>query len=78
MKKNNEGMQKPFFADFLENQIGNDDANSVQGGNTTKPLADLPQTLKYPSDAEDNTSKATDLPHTLKYPSDGDDDLPTI
>jgi hypothetical protein len=75
MKKNNEGLKKPFFAEFLENQIENDNANSVQGG-ITNPQVDIAQTMKYPSDQEDGpTTKITDMAHTMKYPSDGDDDI---
>lgn len=73
MKKQNE-LKKPFFAAFLENQLSPDDAQTVQGG-TSNPVLDNAQTMKYPSDQEDHTSKATDLEHTMKYPSDGDDDI---
>jgi hypothetical protein len=75
MKKNNQGLQKPFFADFLENQMAKEDANSVQGG-ITAPSVDVAITMKYPSDQEDNPTKPTlDMMHTMKYPSDGDDDI---
>jgi hypothetical protein len=77
--KKNDGLKKPFFAGFLENQIQQEDAHSVQGGIVTTPALDLVQTLKYPSDQEDNPTKPIlDMVHTLKYPSDGDEDGPIL
>lgn len=68
-------MKKPFFADFLENQMEKEDANSVQGG-VTSTILDVAITTKYPSDQEDNPTKPVlDMYHTMKYPSDGDDDI---
>jgi len=89
MKKNNE--HKPFFAEFLESQLGREESRHVQGGDSD-PVLDQPQTQKYPSDQEDNpqtkkypsdceddtTKPAADLAQTQKYPSDGDDNPPTI
>lgn len=72
--------QKPFFATFLENQLGEDQAQKTQGGENNVTLKypsdeeDNPITLKYPSDQEDNpTAKTTDLYQTMKYPSDNDE-----
>jgi hypothetical protein len=87
MKNNNR--QAPFFAAFLENQLEEQQAHRVQGGDTD-PLLDQAQTQKYPSDQEDNpqtkkypsdydedtTKPLADMAQTQKYPSDGDDDLP--
>lgn len=70
-------MKKPFFANFLENQISKEETNSIQGG-ATSPLRDNVQTMKYPSDSDADESAITkptaDIAHTMKYPSDGDDD----
>ena len=75
--KNKENLKKPFFANFLENQISKDEQNIVQGGATTSVLADNAQTMKYPSDSEDgpgNPTKPTlDTAQTMKYPSDSDE-----
>lgn len=81
----NQNLKKPFFANFLENQLTQDESNTVQGG-ITNPKFDSDNTLKYPSDSdEDVTMKApsdndedTTLPlndgyHTMKYPSDNDE-----
>lgn len=88
MKKNNR--QKPFFSEFLENQLGPEQAHRIQGGDTD-PVLDQAQTQKYPSDQEDDPTKKypsdydedttkplLDQAQTQKYPSDGDDDLPPI
>jgi hypothetical protein len=75
--KNKENLKKPFFANFLENQISKDEQNAVQGGATTSVLSDNAQTMKYPSDSEDapgNPTKPTlDTAQTMKYPSDSDE-----
>lgn len=42
--------QSPFFAKFLENQ----EKSAVRGGETTKPTLDVMQTMKYPSDGDDD------------------------
>lgn len=73
-------MKKPFFEKFLENQVKNEEAGAVQGGETDKladtdKLQDQYQTHKYPSDHEDGTKPVNDMYQTHKYPSDGDDDL---
>lgn len=74
MKKSTSGLKKPFFAGFLENQLPQDSTNGVQGGGETSKIADQPQTLKYPSDQEDNpTDKYKDVDLTKKYPSDLED-----
>jgi len=83
MKKNNTEKRKPFFAEFLENQMGEEQARNTQGGDgpyvTLKYPSDEednPQTKKYPSDQEDNptpTKPALDLYQTMKYPSDNDE-----
>jgi hypothetical protein len=93
MKKEN-GLKKPFFSKFLENQLSESEEQTVQGGtlvvtkkypsdaeddSTTKPVADMVQTQKYPSDNEDSYTKpAADLLQTQKYPSDGDEEGPSI
>ena len=55
--------ETPFFAQFLEDQ---DVAQAQGGAETTTSLRDSYQTLKYPSDGDENQV-------TLKYPSDGDE-----
>lgn len=78
MKKQN--LQKPFFSNFLENQLDKKTEKNVQGGTDDPPihtmsLADSPQTKKYPSDCDEPYTKpAADMATTQKYPSDGDDD----
>lgn len=68
--KNKENLKKPFFANFLENQISKDEQTKIQG---SAPM----QTLKYPSDGEDGpgniTKPSVDIAHTMKYPSDNDE-----
>ncbi|MGH2664295.1 microviridin/marinostatin family tricyclic proteinase inhibitor [Flavobacterium sp.] len=68
--KNKENLKKPFFANFLENQISKEEQTTIQG---SAPM----QTLKYPSDGEDGpgniTKPAVDIAHTMKYPSDNDE-----
>lgn len=76
--KKNENSKKPFFANFLENQISKDEQNTIQGsGGTTSAISDNVQTMKYPSDSEDgpgNSTKPTlDTYETMKYPSDSDE-----
>lgn len=78
--KNNKDLKKPFFANFLENQLSNDEKNSVQGGDiiTLKTADTIYVTLKYPSDNEDGpggpiTTKISDTVVTMKYPSDNDE-----
>lgn len=77
--KNNKDLKKPFFANFLENQLSNEEKNTVQGGDiiTLKTADTIYMTLKYPSDHEDGpgvpTTKITDTVVTMKYPSDNDE-----
>lgn len=75
-------LKKPFFSNFLENQLSAEAEQSVQAG-TTAQTQKYPsdqedaQTKKYPSDLEDDTTKPIfDEAQTQKYPSDGDDDVP--
>ena len=75
--KNNKNLKKPFFANFLENQLSNEETNIVQGG-VTNQLSDNVQTMKYPSDSEegpggDVTKPALDVLQTMKYPSDNEE-----
>ena len=69
LMKKQTNAKKPFFAHFLEDQnLSGSETEAVQGG----------QTLKYPSDLEEHTSKVTDLDGgpihvTLKVPSDSDE-----
>lgn len=64
--KKNENSKKPFFANFLENQISKDEQNNIQGGiGVTSVLKDNVQTMKYPSDSDEA--------QTMKYPSDSDE-----
>ena len=70
--------KKPFFANFLENQLSNQETTALQGGAaTTGVLSDSAQTMKYPSDSEDgpggSTKPALDVVVTMKYPSDDDE-----
>lgn len=59
----NKEMKKPFFAGFLDKQV--DAQSSVEGGSSstttdlkldapTKPSCDMAQTMKYPSDGDDD------------------------
>lgn len=77
--KKNENSKKPFFANFLENQISKNEQNEIQGGAVTSVLADTVQTMKYPSDSEDGPGNPTkpiyDTAQTMKYPSDSDEDF---
>ncbi len=76
----------PFFARFLEGQSFEDlsaqESEAISGGSfglTKKTADEIAQTLKFPSDQEDQTKKApsdSDEAFTNKYPSDGDDSLP--
>jgi hypothetical protein len=92
--KKNETAKKPFFANFLENQISKDDQNAIQGG-ITSVLKDNLQTMKYPSDSDEAqtmkypsdsdeayelgiTKPAFDNAQTMKYPSDSDEDYTEI
>ncbi|WP_136667017.1 microviridin/marinostatin family tricyclic proteinase inhibitor [Flavobacterium sp. H122] len=80
--KKNENAKKPFFANFLENQISKDEQNAVQGGITTV-LKDNAQTMKYPSDSDEAyesliTKPIYDDAQTMKYPSDSDEDYTEI
>ncbi|WP_118951114.1 microviridin/marinostatin family tricyclic proteinase inhibitor [Taibaiella helva] len=76
MKKST-GLQRPFFAAFLENQMGKDSSLGIQGGGDPSPtdvITDQAQTQKYPSDQEDNpTDKEKDDDYSKKYPSDWED-----
>lgn len=60
-------LNKPFFANFLENQMK--DSKKVKGGTAgftsplkdlivgpTKPTADTHQTMKYPSDGDETVA----------------------
>ncbi len=61
-------MKKPFFAQFLENQLSESEQQNSKGGRVliTKPAFDLDQTMKYPSDSDEGDV-------TMKYPSDNDE-----
>ncbi|MBB4805981.1 hypothetical protein HNP38_001253 [Chryseobacterium defluvii] len=59
--KNKNSKKKPFFASFLEKQLK--EPKNVKGGagitipardSVTKPLYDMAQTQKYPSDGDDD------------------------
>ncbi|MCJ8153159.1 microviridin/marinostatin family tricyclic proteinase inhibitor [Chryseobacterium sp. SSA4.19] len=62
--KNKNSKKKPFFASFLEKQIS--EPQKVKGGDgtgiitkptidtVTKPTLDMMQTMKYPSDGDDD------------------------
>lgn len=70
--ENEKKLKKPFFANFLENQVSENELKKVNGGTDVV-------TLKFPSDGEDGpgseiTSRLKDLHHTMKYPSDSDED----
>ncbi|PCH69508.1 MAG: hypothetical protein COC01_01250 [Bacteroidetes bacterium] len=56
-------MKKPYFAHFLENQMSEEEANSInaggkggtKGGNgKTRKTEDTITTLKYPSDDDED------------------------
>ncbi|MBC9797783.1 microviridin/marinostatin family tricyclic proteinase inhibitor [Sinomicrobium weinanense] len=77
MKKESQGLKKPFFANFLEHQVSEEKKETVQGGTT----------LKFPSDQEDDgggvisatvTSPVLDQDKggdvTQKFPSDDDEE----
>ncbi|WP_306352679.1 microviridin/marinostatin family tricyclic proteinase inhibitor [Flavobacterium sp. '19STA2R22 D10 B1'] len=68
--KSNKDLKKPFFANFLENQLESSDKKEVQGGVITQ---------KYPSDSDESgtlTRPEFDEAHTMKYPSDSDESGP--
>jgi hypothetical protein len=44
----NEQLSQPFFAQFLESE-----KNEEMVGTITKPILDLEQTQKYPSDSDE-------------------------
>lgn len=71
--QNDKDLKKPFFAAFLESQLSTEESQGVQGGEITTRIADIVQTMKYPSDIEESTKPTLDMEHTLKYPSDGDE-----
>jgi len=56
--KQNEQLQKPFFAKFLESQQAAKKARTEnqQGeqNTVTKPILDLEHTLKFPSDSDED------------------------
>jgi len=67
--KNKNSKKKPFFASFLEKQLQDpqkikgggditdirlDNATSKIADTVTKPTLDLLQTMKYPSDGDDD------------------------
>ncbi|WP_306352680.1 microviridin/marinostatin family tricyclic proteinase inhibitor [Flavobacterium sp. '19STA2R22 D10 B1'] len=70
--KKDKNLKKPFFANFLENQLTTNSKTEVQGG---APIINV--TLKYPSDGEDGPGGTThpdlDCVLTAKYPSDSDE-----
>ena len=61
MKKQNK--KKPFFANFLENQIS--ETEKVKGGKSSNSMT-------YPW-KDGVTKPSMDRDHTMKYPSDGDE-----
>lgn len=71
--ENEKKLKKPFFANFLESQVSEEELKKVNGGTDVV-------TLKFPSDGEDGpghvTSPNKDLYQTMKYPSDGDEEGP--
>ncbi len=77
----NKNLKKPFFSNFLKNQLSEDAESTVQAGigaQTHKYPSDSEDDVskKYPSDLEDDQTKpALDEAQTQKYPSDGDDDV---
>jgi hypothetical protein len=76
-KMKNQELKKPFFANFLENQLTQGESNEVQGGALTSKLNDGDHTLKFPSDSDDDTTNPiSDNVHTMKYPSDNDESGP--
>ncbi|EAY24951.1 microviridin/marinostatin family tricyclic proteinase inhibitor [Microscilla marina] len=64
-------VKKPFFAQFLENQIADEKLTNTKGGASAAAASDkkkkikIEQTMKYPSDADED--------FTMKYPSDSDE-----
>ncbi|WP_299456215.1 microviridin/marinostatin family tricyclic proteinase inhibitor [uncultured Microscilla sp.] len=70
-------VKKPFFAQFLENQIADEKLTNTKGGLSAATFATataasdkkkkikIEQTMKYPSDADED--------YTMKYPSDSDE-----
>lgn len=77
-------LKKPFFSNFLENQLSEEAEKGIQAGGdnqTHKYPSDAEDdfTKKYPSDLEDDVTKPLlDEAQTQKYPSDGDDDVPGL
>lgn len=69
--KNKNSKKKPFFASFLEKQLQDpqkvkgggeitdirlDNVTSNTADTVTKPIYDLVQTMKYPSDGDEDTT----------------------
>ena len=81
----NLNLKKPFFANFLENQLTENESNAIQGGVSCANVdgdftrkypsdSDEDYTEKYPSDDdEDTTLPVNDAYQTMKYPSDNDE-----
>ncbi len=57
-------MKKPFFANFLENQVTEKEIEQVKGGLIPGEFPIV--TMKYPSDDDEGHQ-------TMKYPSDNDE-----
>ena len=71
MNNEKKELKKPFFANFLENQLSEEERKKVNGGDVTSKLDDNDTPI---SPVVPVTMPVRDLQHTLKYPSDGDDD----
>ncbi len=69
--ENDKKLKKPFFANFLESQVSENELQKVNGGTDAV-------TLKFPSDGEDGpgsgTDRTKDVHQTMKYPSDNDEE----
>jgi hypothetical protein len=46
-------LKQPFFAQLLENQQAPEEKEGFWNPTITKPILDLEQTQKYPSDGDD-------------------------
>ena len=68
--KNNKKV--PFFAQFLENQLTEQEVSGGKGI-TSKKADVIFVTLKFPSDSDEITDKFSDDIYTKKFPSDSDE-----
>ncbi|UUC44336.1 hypothetical protein [Flavobacterium cerinum] len=67
MKKNNEQEKKPFFAGFLENQIGNEESSTIQGGGKIITRVGSDTDAEWPSGYTYHVSSVAIFPERKRY-----------